>query len=89
MNKKNINRIGLTLGLLMLGGIYLTISAQCPMCSMAVESNLADGGNSGKGLNAGIFYILVAPYILAFTVGIIWWRRSGRFKSEENVLIEE
>jgi len=33
-----------------------TVEAQCPMCRMAAESNLKDGGNAGKGLNAGILW---------------------------------
>ncbi|MCB9309128.1 MAG: hypothetical protein H6567_03605 [Lewinellaceae bacterium] len=53
-----------------------TLSAQCPMCKMAAESNLKDGGSAGKGLNFGILYMLLLPYILVFTLGMIWRRNS-------------
>lgn len=48
--------------------------AQCPMCKIAAESNLENGGTAGKGLNNGILYMLTLPYILIATIGIIWYR---------------
>lgn len=48
--------------------------AQCPMCRAAAESNLANGGTEGKGLNTGILYMLSLPYLLIGTIGYIWWR---------------
>ncbi|MDX1408285.1 MAG: hypothetical protein R3330_09130, partial [Saprospiraceae bacterium] len=48
--------------------------AQCPMCRMSAESNLKNGGTAGKGLNKGILYLFVMPYLLVGTFGIIWWR---------------
>ena len=54
--------------------------AQCPMCRMSAESNLKDGGTAGRGLNAGILYMLSMPYLLVAGLGYIWWRNR---KSEE------
>ncbi len=48
--------------------------AQCPMCRMTAESNLKAGGSAGKGLNAGILYMLLTPYIAVAVVAFIWWR---------------
>ncbi|MBK7811985.1 MAG: hypothetical protein IPI50_12260 [Saprospiraceae bacterium] len=53
------------------------ILAQCPMCKMAAESNMKDGGLAGQGLNNGILYLLVIPYILAFTL-IYLYRKSRK-----------
>ena len=50
--------------------------AQCPMCKIAAESNLENGGSAGKGLNMGILYILLIPYTLVATLGFIWWRNK-------------
>jgi len=50
------------------------VQAQCPMCKMSAESNMRAGGSAGKGLNAGILYMLVTPYLLVGTIGFIWWR---------------
>ena len=50
------------------------LAAQCPMCRMSAESNLRDGGTAGKGLNAGILYMLSMPYLLVGVLGYIWWK---------------
>ena len=50
------------------------LSAQCPMCKLSAESNLRDGGTAGKGLNVGILYMLVMPYILVGTLGYLWYK---------------
>ena len=59
------------------------ISAQCPMCRMSAESNLQDGGTAGKGLNAGILYMLGMPYLLVATLGYIWYRNKKSEKDDE------
>ncbi len=61
----------LILCLLLMGGDLL---AQCPMCRATAESNLANGGTEGQGLNQGILYLLGMPYVLVGTVAFIWWR---------------
>lgn len=51
-----------------------TVAAQCPMCKATAESNLKNGGTAGRGLNAGILYMLVVPYLLVASIGYWWWR---------------
>jgi hypothetical protein len=67
-----------------------TADAQCPMCKMSAESNLKNGGTAGRGLNAGILYMLALPYALVGTIGYVWWRnnrkRSDEFEDEVEVL---
>lgn len=48
--------------------------AQCPMCRAAAETNLAQGGTEGKGLNTGILYMLSIPYLLIASIGYFWWK---------------
>lgn len=55
----------------------LLLMAQCPMCKMAAEANMKDGGLAGQGLNNGILYLLVIPYLLAGTL-IYLYRRSRK-----------
>lgn len=50
------------------------IYAQCPMCRATAESNLANGGTEGRGLNNGILYLLATPYVLIFTIYYFWKR---------------
>lgn len=62
--------------------------AQCPMCRMTAESNLANGGNEGQGLNNGILYMLATPYLLIGIIGYVWWRnrrKEDEFDVEEAV----
>ncbi|MFM8451211.1 MAG: hypothetical protein ACKOAY_13980 [Haliscomenobacter sp.] len=73
--------------LFVLTGLVLLVAqdglAQCPMCRIAAESNLENGGSQGKGLNIGILYMLATPYLLIGTIGFIWWR--NRKKKEEEL----
>lgn len=55
---------------------FVDIIAQCPMCRAAAETNLAQGGTEGKGLNTGILYMLSLPYLLIATIGYLWWRNK-------------
>jgi hypothetical protein len=58
------------------------LPAQCPMCKMSAESNLKNGGSTGKGLNTGILYMLALPYLLVGTIGYIWWRNRRKEEDE-------
>jgi len=59
------------------------LDAQCPMCRMSAESNLKDGGTAGKGLNAGILYMLSMPYLLVMGMGYLWWRNKKSQQEDE------
>ena len=69
--------LGFIFAIMILGNELL---AQCPMCKMAAESNLKNGGTAGKGLNAGILYMLLAPYLLVGGLAF-WW-----FKNRKKVI---
>lgn len=59
------------------------VQAQCPMCRMSAESNLANGGTEGKGLNTGILYLLALPYALIGGLGYVWYRNKKKSTIEE------
>lgn len=41
------------------------VSAQCAMCKAVAKSNIDSRKNEvGKGINSGVFYLLVTPYLL-------------------------
>ena len=61
----------------------IDMMAQCPMCKMAAESNLNNGGTAGKGLNMGIFYMLATPYLIVGTLAYIWFR--NRKKNSDDI----
>ncbi len=60
--------------LLGIAAMISDMAAQCPMCRMAAESNLQNGGTAAKGLDMGILYLLAIPYLLVGTLGFIWWK---------------
>ena len=86
---KNIKKIFAVIALALTFSIVspTITAAQCPMCKMSAESNLKAGGTAGKGLNAGILYMLAMPYILVGTIGFVWYR--NRRKVEEEDFISE
>ena len=44
--------------------------AQCSMCKSNAESSLHEGSGAARGLNDGISYLLLVPYMAAAAVGI-------------------
>lgn len=82
---KNIRTwiIGAVLAIALSGVTSTEVQAQCPMCKMAAESNLKDGGAAGKGLNKGILYMFLTPYLVIGTIGFVWYK--NRPKEEEGV----
>jgi len=74
--------------------IFLTIAmlftfyagmAQCAMCRVTIENNVSNGDTSiGAGLNMGILYLFITPYLLIAAIGILWYRHAKR-KNEVRV----
>ena len=60
------------------------LSAQCVMCTATVESNNQMGGSVGSGLNAGIGYLMIFPYLLLSLLGFIWYRNNKKRKQQES-----
>lgn len=58
-------------------------SAQCAMCKASVEANYKGGGKSARGLNAGILYMLVMPYLLVGTIGYIYWKNKKKQQHDQ------
>jgi hypothetical protein len=51
--------------------------AQCAMCRSTLENNLSNG-NPGiaAGINTGILYLLVMPYLAVMILGYLWFKSS-------------
>ena len=57
--------------------------AQCAMCRGSVESSIGNGRNNvGVGLNTGIVYLFVMPYLLVAVIGYLWYRNSKKAQFE-------
>lgn len=51
--------------------------AQCAMCKASVENNLQhDRTSIGNGINSGILYLMVLPYIMFASIAYIWYRQA-------------
>ena len=46
----------------------LPAEAQCAMCRAVLETE--EGGEAAKGINNGIVYLMIFPYLLVGGVGI-------------------
>jgi hypothetical protein len=51
-------------------------NAQCAMCKAQLESN--DGG-VGNGINSGIIFLMIIPYVLLATLLLVFFK--GRLRS--------
>lgn len=81
LDKKFIFR---TLLMLLFICTVLIVEAQCPMCKMSAESNLADGGTEGRALNKGILYLLALPYTMVMVLGVVWYRNRKSLSQKKD-----
>ena len=54
----------------------LPAEAQCAMCRAVLESE--QSGTTAKGINNGIMYLMVFPYLLVGTVGYLVYRNRQK-----------
>lgn len=69
----------LALSFLLLGQLLTAApaQAQCVMCKAQVEAAKAENDDYDvAGLNKGIVYMMIVPYILMGTIGYFWYRRT-------------
>lgn len=83
--KKLTNTIVLTLIALVMNAGQAW--AQCAMCRGSVESTMGNGRNNvGIGLNGGIMYLFVMPYLIFAVVGYLWYRNSRKARDEQRLV---
>jgi hypothetical protein len=57
--------------------------AQCAMCRSTLENNFSNGNPGvGAGINTGILYLLVLPYLAVITLGYFWFKSSRNEQQE-------
>ena len=73
--------VSVFLGLIFLNAI--SASAQCAMCRSTLENNFSNGDPGiGAGINTGILYLLVLPYLAVFTLGYFWLKSTRKAKAD-------
>lgn len=50
------------------------LDAQCTMCKTTAENSVKGENTAGKGLNDGIVFLMIIPYLSAGVIGLIWYR---------------
>lgn len=55
-----------------------SVDAQCAMCRAVLESE--EGQETAKGINDGIVYLMIIPYLLIGTVGYFIYRNKKQSK---------
>ncbi|WP_299187460.1 hypothetical protein [uncultured Aquimarina sp.] len=54
----------------------ISMDAQCAMCRAVLESE--EGQNTAKGINNGIVYLMIIPYVLIGVVGYFIYRNKKK-----------
>lgn len=55
-------------------GFAAPAEAQCPMCKTNVAAAMKNPKNTkGRGLNTGILYLLMVPYLLGGGAVVVWY----------------
>ncbi len=67
MPKVNAKFLLMIFALLLASAQIAPLSAQCAMCRAVLESDAS--GQAAKGINNGIVYLMVFPYLLVGAVG--------------------
>lgn len=64
-----------------------SVLAQCAMCKGAVETNMSTGKNViGNGINFGIAYLFVFPYLTVGVIAYLWYRNSRKALEQKMAL---
>ncbi|MEQ9261763.1 MAG: hypothetical protein RLP14_01245 [Owenweeksia sp.] len=69
------------IGVLLLALFPLGADAQCAMCKAVAESSTGAGSSAATGLNSGIVYLMVFPYLIMGAVGYAIYRHKKQSKA--------
>jgi len=79
--KSILRQVFLTVSLAL---VSVALTAQCAMCKATAESATENVDKGiGEGLNAGIVYLMLIPYVLLATIALVFFRKKimGFFRS--------
>lgn len=81
--KKAFYIMMLLLSILTVSGIQ-PASAQCAMCTINAEQGVKNGNTQAKGINQGVIYLMVIPYLLIAGLGVLWYKKYKVQRSTPN-----
>ncbi|WP_298541669.1 hypothetical protein [uncultured Aquimarina sp.] len=56
----------------------IPVDAQCAMCRAVLESE--EGQQTARGINNGIVYLMIIPYVLIGVIGYVMYRNKKKAK---------
>jgi len=62
------------------------------MCKGAAETSVQEGSQDASGLNFGVLYLFMTPYLLVLTIGGLWYwnyRRNKKFAERRSYMVDE
>ena len=80
-----MNRKQSLLIVLFILAVQVSSWAQCAMCKATAESASQNtGGSLAEGLNSGILYLMLIPYVLLLSLGLVFFRKriANFFKAD-------
>ena len=60
--------------------LFQHAGAQCAMCTKTAQQL---GEKPAIGLNNGILYLMLAPFIIVGFIGFRWWKNNKQIEEEE------
>ncbi len=70
-------KLRLLIAITFLAAITGDATAQCAMCRSTLENNFSNGAPGiAAGINTGILYLLVMPYLAIMVIGYLWFKTS-------------
>ena len=60
--------------------------SQCAMCTEVADEASRNGNSAGDGINKGVLYLFLSPYLIVATIGFILWR--SRRKAQQEIQLE-
>lgn len=56
--------------------------SQCAMCTEVADEASKNGSSAGDGINKGVLYLFLSPYLIVGTIGFIWLRTRRKAQRE-------
>lgn len=80
-----------TLVILLLLAVVMFIASpafsQCAMCTAVADEASKNGSSTADGVNKGVLYLFLSPYLVVGTIGFLWWR--SRRKAQQQLVDEQ
>ena len=71
---------------ILLATLVFPAMSQCAMCTAVADEAAKNGSSAADGINKGVLYLFLSPYLIVGTIGFIWWR--SRKRAQELMLNE-